>query len=127
MLGKTPDKHQVTIFQTPLVNFINMDHELVHLDHHIDWDEVEYEFWNKSSIAKTKSGIIVGAMAFKGNPFDGHTLPEQLQQIKRFCGMTIENALVDRGYRGRLVVIIYPIIKIHFQIEFTKIKDELNV
>lgn len=60
-----------------------------------------YEFGNKSSIAKTKSGIIVGAMAFKGNPFDGHTLPEQLEQIKRLCGMTIENALVDRGYRGR--------------------------
>jgi len=60
-----------------------------------------YEFGNKSSIAKTKSGIIVGALAFKGNPFDGHTLPEQLEQIKRLCGMTIDNALVDRGYRGR--------------------------
>ncbi|MCX6307680.1 MAG: IS5 family transposase [Bacteroidia bacterium] len=60
-----------------------------------------YEFGNKSSIAKSKSGIIVGAMAFKGNPFDGHTLPEQLEQIKRLSGMTIENALVDRGYRGR--------------------------
>lgn len=60
-----------------------------------------YEFGNKSSIAKTKSGIIVGAIAFKGNPFDGHTLPEQLEQIKRLSGMTIENALVDRGYRGR--------------------------
>ena len=60
-----------------------------------------YEFGNKSSIAKTKSGIIVGAIAFKGNPFDGHTLPEQLEQIKRLSGMTIENVLVDRGYRGR--------------------------
>jgi len=44
MLGKTPNKHQVTIFQTPLVNFINMDHELVHLAQHIDWGEVENEF-----------------------------------------------------------------------------------
>ena len=44
MLGKTPNKHQVTIFQTPLVNFINIDHELVQLAQHIDWDEVENEF-----------------------------------------------------------------------------------
>ncbi|MGB4415200.1 MAG: transposase [Paludibacter sp.] len=61
----------------------------------------QYEFGNKSSIAKTKTGVIVGAMAFRGNPFDGHTLPEQLDQIKRLSGMTIKNALVDRGYRGR--------------------------
>lgn len=61
----------------------------------------QYEFGNKSSIAKTKTGVIVGAMAFKGNPFDGHTLPEQLDQIKRLSGMTVKNALVDRGYRGR--------------------------
>jgi len=44
MLGKTPNKHQVTIFQTYLVNFINMDHELVHLAQHIDWNEVDTEF-----------------------------------------------------------------------------------
>jgi len=61
----------------------------------------QYEFGNKSSIAKTKTGVIVGAMAFKGNPFDGHTLPEQLDQIKPLSGMTVKNALVDRGYRGR--------------------------
>lgn len=61
----------------------------------------QYEFGNKSSIAKTKTGIIVGTMAFKGNPFDGHTLPEQLDQIKRLSGMNVKNALVDRGYRGR--------------------------
>lgn len=61
----------------------------------------QYEFGNKSSIAKTKTGVIVGAMALKGNPFDGHTLPEQLDQIKRLSGMNVKNALVDRGYRGR--------------------------
>ncbi|MEA4839584.1 MAG: transposase [Bacteroidales bacterium] len=34
----------MTIFQTPLINFINMDHELVHLAQRIDWSEVENEF-----------------------------------------------------------------------------------
>ncbi len=60
-----------------------------------------YEFGNKSSIAKTKTGVIMGAMAFKGNPFDGHTLPEQPDQIRRLSGMTVKNAFVDRGYRCR--------------------------
>jgi transposase, IS5 family len=32
----------------------------------------KYEFGNKSSIVKTKkSGIVVGAMAFIENPYDG--------------------------------------------------------
>lgn len=54
-----------------------------------------YEFGNKSGIAKTKTGVIVGAIAFEGNPFDGHTLPEQLEQIKRLTAIT------KRQKRGR--------------------------
>ncbi len=39
----------------------------------------KYEFGNKSSIVKTKkSGIIVGAMAFIENVYDGDTLLPQL-------------------------------------------------
>ncbi len=34
----------------------------------------KYEFGNKSAIAKTGSGLIVSALAFRGNPYDGHTL-----------------------------------------------------
>jgi len=44
MLGKTPKYHQVNVFQTPLKNFINMEHELVQLADAIDWDAVEVEF-----------------------------------------------------------------------------------
>lgn len=60
-----------------------------------------YEFGNKSGIAKIKSGLIVGAIAFEGNPFDGHTLPEHLEQIERLTGKIFKSAIVDRGYRGR--------------------------
>lgn len=60
-----------------------------------------YEFGNKSGIAKTQTGVIVGALAFKGNPFDGHTLPDHLEQIERLTGKTFKSAIVDRGYRGR--------------------------
>jgi IS5 family transposase len=62
----------------------------------------KYEFGNKVSIAKTrKSGIIIGAMSFAGNPFDGDTLAPQLAQVERITGHKPETGIVDRGYRGR--------------------------
>jgi IS5 family transposase len=65
----------------------------------------KFEFGNKSSIVKTKkSGIIVGAMAFTENVYDGDTLEPQLDQTKRITGRMPEVGIVDRGYRGRKIV-----------------------
>lgn len=65
----------------------------------------KYEFGNKSSIVKTvKSGIIVGAMAFHENLFDGDTLEPQLSQVERLTGSIPQIGIVDRGYRGRKIV-----------------------
>jgi IS5 family transposase len=59
-----------------------------------------YEFGNKSSFAYTRrSGIIVGAMAVKGNAYDGHTLKPQLDQVKELTVGKIKKAIVDRGYK----------------------------
>lgn len=63
-----------------------------------------YEFGNKSSIAKTAGGLVVGAIAFEGNPYDGHTLGDQLEQIERLIGHRPKVALVDRGYQGQKYV-----------------------
>lgn len=60
-----------------------------------------YEFGVKASIATTnKSNFVVGGMALPGNPFDGHTLAKALEQVRRMTGRVIEEAFVDRGYRG---------------------------
>lgn len=65
----------------------------------------KFEFGNKSSIVKTKkSGIIVGAMAFTENIYDGDTLAPQLDQTKRITGRMPDVGIVDRGYRGRKIV-----------------------
>ncbi|TBR36431.1 IS5/IS1182 family transposase, partial [Marinomonas agarivorans] len=41
-----------------------------------------YEFGVKASIAVTaKEAFIVGARSYPGNPYDGHTLQDQLQQV----------------------------------------------
>ncbi|MCK4360218.1 MAG: IS5 family transposase [Bacteroidales bacterium] len=62
----------------------------------------KYEFGNKTSIVKTrKSGIIIGALAFKENIYDGDTLEPQLEQIDRLTNYQPEIGIVDRGYRGR--------------------------
>jgi len=40
-------------------------------------------------------------LSLMGNPYDGHTLPEQLDHIMRLSGMMVKHVVVDRGYRGR--------------------------
>ena len=65
----------------------------------------KYEFGNKSSIVKTKkSGIIVGAMAFTENIYDGDTLEPQLEQTERLIKRKPKYGIVDRGYRGRKII-----------------------
>jgi len=60
-----------------------------------------YEFGTKASITKTKdSGIIVGALAFSENRFDGHTLVDVLEQVKRIAQWIPDFGLCDRGYHG---------------------------
>ena len=38
--------------------------------------------------------------ALPGNPYDGHTLSGQIEQVERLTGVTVERAYVDRGYKG---------------------------
>lgn len=38
--------------------------------------------------------------AVTGNPYVGHTLADQLQQVETLTGRTPEACFVDRGYRG---------------------------
>ena len=60
-----------------------------------------YEFGVKASIAVTaKESFIVGARSYPGNPYDGHTLKDQLQQVKTLTGKKPETCFVDRGYKG---------------------------
>jgi len=59
-----------------------------------------YEFGCKVSVAATsRGGWFVGALAFHGNPYDGHTLSETLAQVSRLS-RSPEHVYVDQGYRG---------------------------
>ena len=60
-----------------------------------------YEFGNKVSVAITsRGGWLVGAKSFTGNPYDGHTLAEQMRQVRSMIGDRVREAHVDMGYRG---------------------------
>jgi len=64
-----------------------------------------YEFGCKVSIATTnkrcKGGqFVVHARAFHGNPYDGHTLRQAIEETEALTGREVERAYVDKGYRG---------------------------
>jgi transposase, IS5 family len=64
-----------------------------------------YEFGVKASITTTnrrcKGGMFVlHTKAFPGNPYDGHTLAEVIEETETLTGCPIERAYADKGYRG---------------------------
>ena len=63
-----------------------------------------YEFGVKVGIATTlRHNLIVGAKAFAGNPYDGHTLQPQLEQatiLMQDNQVRLSDVFVDLGYRG---------------------------
>ena len=65
-------------------------------------DHKQYEYGNKVSVATTATtNIIVGAVSNSTNVHDNHTLPEVLQHITESRGKAVQQAICDRGYRGK--------------------------
>jgi len=64
----------------------------------------KYEFGNKVGIlSSNKKNFILSCVSFKGNPYDGHTLKENILSAEKILGdmgLKIEEAIVDLGYRG---------------------------
>ena len=44
--------------------------------------------------------FVLHAKALPGNPYDGHTLGEVIEETQRLTGREIERAYADKGYRG---------------------------
>jgi len=61
----------------------------------------KYEFGCKVSlVSSSRDNWILGIDAVHGNPFDGHTLKNALQQVKQITGWQPLHAYCDKGYRG---------------------------
>lgn len=62
----------------------------------------KYEFGTKVSITKTRdSNIVLGALAFDHNIYDGHSLHSVLEQVERLAHYRPSIGLCDRGYKGK--------------------------
>ncbi len=85
-----------------------------------------YEFGVKVGIATTlKGNLIVGVRTFPGNPYDGHTLHEQVEQasiLMQATGVRPQTVYVDLGYRG--VDQANPDITIKHRGRFKSLTDE---
>lgn len=87
---KTKDKHKLYAFHAPEVECIAKGKA-----------RTPYEFGVKVTIATTlKEGFVVGMRSMPGNPYDGHTLAETLEQVGILAERSPKTVIVDRGYRG---------------------------
>ena len=65
-------------------------------------DHKQYEYGSKASIASTAKGnLIVGVVSHEQNRYDSHTLPEILRHVEQSRGKAAQQAVCDRGYRGK--------------------------
>ncbi|MDO9558996.1 MAG: IS5 family transposase [Syntrophales bacterium] len=61
----------------------------------------KYEFGCKvSMVSSSRDNWILAIDALHGNPYDGHTLKDALQQVKQITGWQPLHAYCDKGYRG---------------------------
>ncbi len=90
LLQKPKDKRKLYALHEPAVDCISKGKA-----------RVRYEFGTKVSVATThKEGFVVGIRSMPGNPYDGHTLCEALEQVEILTDTRPKRAFVDRGYRG---------------------------
>jgi IS5 family transposase len=47
-----------------------------------------------------REGFVLGLRSLPGNPYDGHTLHETLEQVEILTDRRPAHAFVDHGYRG---------------------------
>jgi len=64
-----------------------------------------YEFGVKASVVTTNTRapggqFVLHARSLPGNPYDGHTLRDVIEDTQKLTGCEIERAYVDKGYRG---------------------------
>ena len=91
MLAEQPkDRNKLYSLHAPEVDFISKGKA-----------RQTYEFGIKVTVASTrKDGLVVGMRSMPGNPYDGHTLPEAVEQVSILTDHRPKAVFVDKGYRG---------------------------
>ena len=87
---KTKDKNKLYALHAPEVECISKGKA-----------RTPYEFGVKVTVATTlKEGLVVGMRSMPGNPWDGHTLDETIEQVSILTNNKPKTVVVDKGYQG---------------------------
>ncbi len=87
---KTKDKNKLYALHAPEVECISKGKA-----------RTPYEFGVKVTVATTlKEGLVVGMRSMPGNPWDGHTLDETVEQVSILSDRRPKTVIVDKGYAG---------------------------
>jgi len=87
---KTKDKNKLYALHAPEVECISKGKA-----------RTPYEFGVKVTVATTlKEGMVVGMRSMPGNPWDGHTLDETIEQVSILTNIKPKTVIVDKGYQG---------------------------
>ncbi len=87
---KTKDKNKLYALHAPEVECISKGKA-----------RTPYEFGVKVTVATTlKEGLVVGMRSMPGNPWDGHTLEETVEQVSILTDKRPKTVVVDKGYAG---------------------------
>ena len=87
------DKHKLYSLHAPEVECINKGKS-----------RRPHEFGVKVTVAVThQEGLVVGMRSLPGNPYDGHSLDEALEQVQILTDRRPKEVYVDLGYRGHTV------------------------
>ncbi len=90
MTQKVKDKNKLYAFHAPEVECISKGKA-----------KSPYEFGVKVTVATTlEEGLVVGMRSMPGNPWDGHTLAETLEQVSILANHRPKTVIVDKGYQG---------------------------
>ena len=92
LLQNKTDKHKIDSLHEPHVSCISKGKA-----------HKPFEFGSKVSISISitrDSGIILGALALPGNPYDGHTVQDALKQIKKSL-KKVEILIADRVTKAK--------------------------
>ena len=66
-----------------------------------DCDPLLTDVGVKVTVATThKEGLVAGMRSLPDNPYDGHTLPEAIEQVSILTDRMPKAVFVDKGYRG---------------------------
>ena len=90
LIQKTKDKNKLYALHAPEAECISKGKA-----------RTPYEFGVKVTVATTlKEGLVVGMRSMPGNPWDGHTLDETIEQVSILTNIKPKTVIVDKGYQG---------------------------